>query len=127
MTTPTRSEDEIIGIVIMFGNKKFNITTFRHELFLNVATCVCEVAGWHQSKTRFLVNGDRLQNNKTFLENGLDNNALIDVMFEMVGGKGPTEDDILRMLEEPDQETGDEVEETDNSNEPTEESTKTII
>ena len=120
-------EDELIDIIIDSGKEKFNITTFKHGKFLDVATSVCEMAGWDLSKTRFLFNGDRLENDKTFSENEVDNHALIDVMFEMVGGKGPTEDEmrmrILKMLEEADTATDDEQEETDNSCDATDAST----
>ena len=109
--------NELIDIIINSGKEKFNITTSKQEKFLSVASSVCEIAGWNMSNTRFLLNGDRLQNDKTFLENDVDNLALIDVMFEQVGGKGPSheeeEEKIRKMLEANDSETDDE--ETDNS------------
>ena len=93
------AESELINIIISSGIQTFRITTYRCEKFLSVATSVCEEADWDQKKTRFLLDGSRIQNDKTFSENDIENHAQIDVMFEMVGGKGPTEAEILKMLE----------------------------
>ena len=89
-----------------------------------MAATVCELSGWSLSQTRFLIDGDRLQNDMTFIENDVENHALVDIVFEMVGGKGPTDGEIRKMLEEAVSESEDEVEDTDNLNEPTDETAK---
>ena len=96
----TNSKDELVDIVISSEEGQFNITTRKNEKFLSVAKSVCELTGWKLIKTRFILNGERLQNDLTFKENEVQNHSVIDVMFEMVGGKGPTELEIRKMLEE---------------------------
>ena len=108
-------DNELIDILISSGKETFKITTYRHDKFLSVATSICEEADWDQKKTRFLLNGSRIQNNKTFSENDIENHAQIDVMFEMVGGKGPSEAEIREMLEKEDTGSEDESDELDES------------
>ena len=92
------SNHAIIDIVISSETGQFKITTRKHEKFLSVAKSVCELTGWKLIKTRFILNGERLQNDLTFKENEVQNHSVIDVMFEMVGGKGPTELEIRKFL-----------------------------
>ena len=113
------ADSELINIIISSGKQTFRITTHRSELFLSVATSVCEEADWDQNKTRFLLNGSRIQNGKTFSENDIENHALIEVMFEMVGGKGPSEAEILKMLEKDDTGSEDESDELNESSDNT--------
>ena len=87
---------------------EFKITARKANMFWNLAASICEVAGWSLSRTRFLHDGDRLQNDMTIDENNIEEHAHIDVVFEMVGGKGPTEGQIRKMLEEMDSESEDE-------------------
>ena len=98
---------------------EFKITARKANMFWNLAASICEVEGWSLSRTRFLHDGDRLQNDMTIDENNIEEHAHIDVVFEMVGGKGPTEGQIRKMLEEMDSESEDEFEARDNSNETT--------
>jgi hypothetical protein len=94
------SNHAIIDIVISSETGQFKITTRKHEKFVSVASCVCELTGWKLIMTRFILNGERLQNDLTFEENEVQNHSVIDVMFEMAGGKGPTDLEIQKMLEE---------------------------
>ena len=93
-------DDELIDVTITSSKTQFKITTRKSEKFLNVAVSVCDEVGWNLNSTRFIFNGERLQNKLTFLENEIKNNALIEVCFEMVGGKGPSADEIRKMLDE---------------------------
>ena len=52
------------------------------------------------SQTRFLLDGDRVQEDLTLFQNGVPNNAVIEVFSEMIGGKGPSDDAIREMLED---------------------------
>ena len=94
------SKLELVDIVISYEEAQFKITTSKHEKFLSVAQSICELKGWKLTKTRFILDGERLQNDLTFEENEVQNHSVISVMFEMVGGKGPTDLEILKMLEE---------------------------
>ena len=94
------SKLELVDIVISSEEAQFKITTSKHEKFLSVAQSICELKGWKLTKTRFILDGERLQNDLTFEENEVQNHSVISVMFEMVGGKGPTDLEILKMLEE---------------------------
>ena len=51
-------------------------------------------------KTRFILDGDRLQNDLTLLENEVHDKAVLDAFLEVSGGKGPTDMEILKMLED---------------------------
>ena len=99
---------EVINIVISFSVGKLKTTTFGNVKFGEFAKKICELAGWQMKKTRFLLDGDRLQDDLTLSENEVQNHAVIDTFQEMFAGKGPNEDDILRMLEECDSDPDDE-------------------
>ena len=112
--------DDLIDVKISSSAIQINITVHKNEKFLSVAAIACDEAGWSLSNTRFLCNGERLQNNLTFFENDIEDQAVIEAVFEMVGGKGPSEDDILKMLDEVDSDSS-EVDDHNNNNETTEE------
>ena len=119
MDSSLNGQDKLIDIVIHSTKEQINLTTSRHGKFCNVARTICEVAGWDQMKTRFLLDGCRLQNDMTLSENEVHDHAVIEVMFEMVGGKGPTSPQIRKMLEDEKSETNDESEQADTSSETT--------
>ena len=64
----------------------------------------------NQRITRFLLDGDRVQENLTLGENEIPDNAVIEVFSEMLGGKGPGSPAIRQMLDEYDSVTDDEHE-----------------
>ena len=80
--------------------------------FDKVARLFCEHTGWMLNKTRFILDGDSLQNDLTLLENEVNNHAVLDAFKEVFGGKGPTDGEIRQMLEECDSDT-EEVPELD--------------
>ena len=106
----TTDEEECIEIFISSSNKQFTITTRRNERFCTVANRVCDLAGWTQSKTRFILDGERVPNGLTLFENQVQNHDVLEAFQEMSGGKGPDEDAILKMLEECDSDPEDEEE-----------------
>ena len=78
--------------------------------FNDIAQDICEIWGLNQKITRFLQDGDRVQENLTLEENGIQDNAIIEVFSEMLGGKGPSSPAIRQMLDEIDSVTDEDDE-----------------
>ena len=102
----TTDGDELIIIVIDSVDGQFSLRARRKTTFQYVASFVCEQKGWQQNKTRFLFDGERLQDDLSLIENQVGNNEVIDAFHELVGGKGPDdkekekEKEILKMLDD---------------------------
>ena len=71
------------------------------------------------SKTRFLFDGERIQSELTLFENQLEDNSIVEVFEELVGGKGPSEDQIRQMIDNCESDSSEEIEasESDSSEE----------
>ena len=110
-------QDEEINVA--FDSSKGRVKLVRSKLskFQDVSSQICEVLNWDQSETRFLLDGVRVQNDLTLYENNICNNAIIEVFKELKGGKGPSEDEILQMLEDFDTDS-DDTDETDHNPHP---------
>ena len=85
-------EDGGIEVVIISSKCQVSISTSQKNKFLEVSKHFFEVTGWHKSSTRFILDGDRLQDDLILEENGIKNDTVIDAFEEMVGGKGPDDD-----------------------------------
>ena len=90
----------VIEVVIDSSEGQVTISTSVKSQFLEVANLFCEMIGWDKSETRFTLDGDRLQDDLTMLQNDIGNGTEINAFKEMLGGKGPDNDEILRMLEQ---------------------------
>jgi hypothetical protein len=100
-------EQELIDVVIISSCGQLSLSVKQNSNFDIVAKQFCEHTGWMLNKTRFILDGDRLQNDLTLLENEVHNHAVLDAFQEVFGGKGPTDKEILQMLEECDADTED--------------------
>ena len=97
----TGYEGKAIQVVINNIEGQFTVTSRKDLKFYKFARHICEVAGWIQIKTRFIMDGDCL----TLQKNGKDNSTNANVFKAMFGGKGPDEIKILRMLKDCNSET----------------------
>ena len=75
------------------------------------------MTGLKQSETRFLLDGNRVQDDLTLFENEIEHHSAIVVFQEMCGGKGPDDQmkKILEMLDECESGTDDSDEDDDES------------
>ena len=109
-------EQELIDVVIISSYGQLSLSVKQNSKFDIVAKQFCEHTGWMLNKTRFILDGDRLRNDLTLLENEVHNHAVLDAFQEVFGGKGPTDKEILQMLEECDADTEDVPELDEGSN-----------
>ena len=98
---------EIVEVVLTSSNGQLKISASQNSKFDRVARLFCERTGWMLSETRFILDGDRLQNDLTLLENEIQNHDVIEAFQQVFGGKGPTDSEILQMLEECNSDTED--------------------
>jgi hypothetical protein len=98
---------EIVEVVLTSSNGQLKISASQNSKFERVARLFCERTGWMLSETRFILDGDRLQNDLTLLENEIQNHDVIEAFQQVFGGKGPTDSEILQMLEECNSDTED--------------------
>ena len=109
------SEEEVFAVIIESSLGTLEISASKEKSFGKVADEFCQIAGWHKSKTRFILDGERLRNDLTLTENEVSNMSVIDAFEEMIGGKGPDDDaqKILQMLEQCDSESESESDSCD--------------
>ena len=107
LKTDKTSHEEIIEVVIISSYGQLSIYVNQNSKFVKVARLFCEYTGWMLNKTRFILDGDSLQNDLTLLENEVNNHAVLDAFQEVFGEKGHTDGEIRQMLEEYDSDTED--------------------
>ena len=100
-------EDEVFAVIIESSLGTFEISASKENRFCKVANQFCHIVGWPKSKTRFILDGERLRDDLTLIENEVSNMSVIDAFEEMIGGKGPDDEEkkILQMLEQCDSES----------------------
>ena len=91
---------DIIDILIHSPSVQIKLTTCRRSKFRTISAMFCELTGWDKCETRFTLDGDRLQDDLTLLQNDIGHGTEIDAFKEMLGGKGPDPEEILKMLEQ---------------------------
>lgn len=105
--------EEVIDVVIESSIGDIKISASKTKRFLEVANCFCQLTGWLKSKTRFILEGDRIRDDLTLLENEVSNMSVIQAFEEMLGGKGPDAKrereakKILQMLDQCDSDSND--------------------
>ena len=118
-----KPEDGGIEVLINSEKGSVSILTSEKNKFLEISKHFCKVTGLDKQETRFTLDGERLQDDLTLKENNIKNGTVIDAFKEMFGGKGPDNDQILKMLEQCDSDTSqtsdtEEVEESSNQKHP---------
>ena len=98
---------------------KIFISTLKNTEFKLIKKKLCEILGERQNKTRFLLDGDRLQDDLTCQENGIYDKDEIDIFYEMVGGSAENkqEERIRKMIEALDTDVDSEIEDSDEQEE----------
>ena len=98
---------DIIDIVIDSPSMQFNLSTCGRAKFRTISALYCELTGFKLSETRFLLDGNRIQDDLTLFENEIEHHSAINVFQEMSGGKGQDDKEIRQMLDECDSPTDD--------------------
>ena len=93
------------------GTTSFN--TSKNDKFSTVTDFICKSEGWNKNSIRCFLDGIRLQDDLTCLENSIENQDEIDLFEEMLGGKGSSEEEILKMLDEIDSGEEEDLEDPD--------------
>ena len=105
----------------MFQTSKqaVKLVTSQNARFKDVSRFICDIWNLELSKTRFLFDGERIRSELTLFENQLEDNSIVEVFEELVGGKGPGEDQIRQMIDNCESDSSEEIEasESDSSEE----------
>ena len=107
---------DLIEVLITSSKGQISFYVSQNSKFDKVARLYCEQTGWTLHKTRFFLDGDRVQNDLTLLENKVNDQDVLDAFQEVFGGKGPTDGKIRQMLEECDSDTEEVPESDENDN-----------
>ena len=92
-------DNDILLIIFEFSHMKTSIRAHKDVRFIDVIEHFDKFEVLSESSLRFFQDGSRIQMNLSLAENGLQNDAVIDVYHVMTGGKGPNDEKILEMLD----------------------------
>ena len=101
----------------MFQSSKggVKLATSKNTKFQDVSRLICDIWNLEPSKTRFLLDGERIQSELTLNENQISDNSTVEVFEELIGGKGPSADQIRQMLDDYESDNSETDEATENS------------
>ena len=96
-----RTTSDLQEVTIVFQSSKggVKLAISQDAKFQDVSRMICDILNLELSKTRFLLDGERIQSELTLNENQIADNSTVEVFEELIGGKGPSEDQIRDMLD----------------------------